>query len=587
LKIFVGGVVLFSWAYGRMPRGLLRGYLLLQMLRGRLMEITTIDGRREWLIPLGLSIIFCFFMFLTIEDYGLIWDSHYHLPRGEAYLHFLLTGEKNYDKGKPRGSCIFVSTPVDDFLKNRDLMPYGPVTDIFGAITCTIFHKKLKLLKAVDAHHSSLIILATLTIFPLYFLTLKVSNRFVAFFTVSLLLLYPRFIGHVHNNIKDIPVVCYAIFAVYFFWRAEEEQKQRFLILSSLFAALGLGTKPTAIILFPILAVWVFSKNYKRFGSMEKEYKLWLFAYPFLAFVISLVLRPDFWLQPFSILRTFLGSFYWRILHRMKISRITVRGSVFDFKQLRHAIGSTPVVILILSVVGLMASLRWPRQDNNKGLLLFYLILALPLLATMKAGTFLYGGIRHFILFAPALCFFAATGVHYLAGAIEAFCLRYMDKKKVNLILFIMASGLIATLIIPIVRVHPFETTYHNIWVSQTMNEREKNSLKNHGEDWITDYWLNSVRQAVRWLNQNAAPDSSVVIFPNVPQVLTYNEELRRDLVVGEDPNKYADYVICVLRPEAMIYFDKKMELIENHKPVKTFISQGEPILNIYDLRQS
>ncbi len=544
--------------------------------------------KKEWLIPLCISAVFTACMFMTISDYGLMVDSHKHLPRGEAYLHYILTGKTNYKEGKPADACIFVSRSADSFLEDSELISYGPTTDVFGAITCTIFYKKLKILKAVDAHHASVIIILALTVFPLYFLVLSISkSRFIAAFSVVFLLLYPRVIAHVHNNIKDIPVACYIIAALYLVWLADSRRKYLLLIPSSLLVGLAFGVKATALVIFPILGIWFLAKYYRRFSDISLQYWLFLVSYPVIAFSSSLLLRPDFWLDPRRVARIFFGAFYWKLFDRMQVTHAAAAGPLFDFKHIRHVIGCTPIPLFILFVIGFCIGLSKIKDDKNRGFLLFYLILLIPLAATIKGGTVLYGGIRHFILFAPGLCFFAAFGMQQAGVLLKKYGGGYLGSQPVLSLLVMAITG---SLLYSIVSVHPFQALYHNMWVKQTMSEAEKSSPKTltDAEDWLTDYWMISVRQAVRWLNKNARPNAALAIYPKNPYPLINNEELRDDLVIlSTKLTKQADYVICVLRPECtQVDYKGKMELMQNHKAVKTIYSQGDPILIIYDLKK-
>ena len=43
-----------------------------------------------------LSFLFFIFGLATLADYGINWDAPSHLSRGQAFLYYYLTGEKNY-----------------------------------------------------------------------------------------------------------------------------------------------------------------------------------------------------------------------------------------------------------------------------------------------------------------------------------------------------------------------------------------------------------------------------------------------------------------------------------------------------------
>ncbi len=43
-----------------------------------------------------LGIIFLVVGIFTLKNYGINWDTINHLTRGQAYLHYFLTGHENY-----------------------------------------------------------------------------------------------------------------------------------------------------------------------------------------------------------------------------------------------------------------------------------------------------------------------------------------------------------------------------------------------------------------------------------------------------------------------------------------------------------
>ena len=47
-------------------------------------------------IAIVVGILIFIIGLFTLKDYGINWDTINHLPRGQAYLHYFLTGKKDY-----------------------------------------------------------------------------------------------------------------------------------------------------------------------------------------------------------------------------------------------------------------------------------------------------------------------------------------------------------------------------------------------------------------------------------------------------------------------------------------------------------
>src|SRR3989344_9163057 len=48
------------------------------------------------LLVLLVPILFLIISVLTLSDYGINWDSPKHFIRGQSYLHFILTGKRDF-----------------------------------------------------------------------------------------------------------------------------------------------------------------------------------------------------------------------------------------------------------------------------------------------------------------------------------------------------------------------------------------------------------------------------------------------------------------------------------------------------------
>ena len=60
------------------------------------MRSTLIKVIRKYLAAAVVPILFLFLATATLSHYGINWDEPYHFMRGQVYLHYFLTGQKDY-----------------------------------------------------------------------------------------------------------------------------------------------------------------------------------------------------------------------------------------------------------------------------------------------------------------------------------------------------------------------------------------------------------------------------------------------------------------------------------------------------------
>jgi len=85
---------------------------------------------KEILLILFIPLLFLIIGTAVLKDYGFNWDEPLHFMRGQAYLHFLLTGEKDYSSLSvyPRLSDV-----CPDWAKGFCNISPGGATDILQA----------------------------------------------------------------------------------------------------------------------------------------------------------------------------------------------------------------------------------------------------------------------------------------------------------------------------------------------------------------------------------------------------------------------------------------------------------------------
>ena len=158
---------------------------------------------------------------------------------------------------------------------------------------------------------------------------------------------------------------------------------------------------------------------------------------------------------------------------------------------IKYLLITTPPGALVLLAVGLAAAarsaLRDPFGPRSLPLLLVAFWLAVPLALPLVRRPNLYDGLRHVLFVLPALALLAGVGAAALMRAAG-------DRYRVA-----AAAMLLFVCVFParsLVRLHPYQMTYFNAFVGGVRGAQER---------YETDYWVSSYKEAVEWINQQAA----------------------------------------------------------------------------------
>ena len=123
-----------------------------------------------------LSAIFFVLGEFTLPHYGITWDTINHLPRGQAYLHYFLTGKRDYTdllkfrlyRQKPESLPIDTDIPRADVprrsfyqtdaitfdwaLEKDGKGGHPPLSDILASVFNLVFFQKLGLINDIDSY---------------------------------------------------------------------------------------------------------------------------------------------------------------------------------------------------------------------------------------------------------------------------------------------------------------------------------------------------------------------------------------------------------------------------------------------------
>lgn len=496
---------------------------------------------------LKLSVLFggIFFVFalITLPDYGINWDTINHLPRGQVYLHYFLTGKKDFsdipqfhrywqkadtlaftpDEPKsenPRVSFYQFSGVDFNYFMPRDGNGHPPLSDILSSVFNVILFQKLDLINDIDSYHVYGILLASLLAGLVYYWTAKEFGSVGGLIAVLALATYPLLWSESHfNTEKDIPETVYWSFVLFSFYRGVKNKNLRWLIACGVFLGLALGTKFNVLFVPAVLLPWlVFYWTKQKSVFKNKAITFSLFSIPLIGFLIFFFTWPYLWSDPIAHLKTVLG-FYNDIGIESNPNVRYLGPFSINLYPLIWIFYTTPLVTLFLFIVGLLVLTYKLVKDKKDSAVLFLLWFALPIARVTFPNTSVYGGIRQIMEYIPAMAIIAGAG----GSLVISWLIGKLPRKSFRGVAFFLIVLIFIPIIFKLIQIHPNENVYFNSLAGGLSGAR-KQHLPYAGNSFGAAY-----REGVNWINEHAQIGANIVyayeLIPNVPQIW-----YRRDL---------------------------------------------------------
>jgi len=559
--------------------------------------------KNKFKMSIAIGALFFVLGLVTLPHYGINWDTINHLPRGQAYLNFLLTGKKDYSNlskwekywqnpralgidsskpGLPRRSLYQNESATYEWYVARDGPGHPPLSDILSSLFNFVFYQKLGIVNDIDAYRIYSVFLSAVLVGLLYYWAREVKGKFAGIVTVLSLSLYPLFWSESHfNNEKDIPETAYWTFLMFCVWKAVIKKSWKWTLLSGVFFGFALGTKFNVLFSSFVVLPWVFAFLFfnnsvsKRVGSILKEYRQVLLA-GVLAIILGLVIFiyfwPYLWTNPIGGIGQVIG-FYKGIGLTSNINNRYLGPLNVNTYPVYWITVTTPLVILTYAMIGILRSLFSKHKVLVRFDLLVLLWLFIPIARVSWPGTTIYGGIRQIMEYVPAIALLAGSGASFARNLIIS---KYnFPKKMVEYSLVI----LFIPLLINLHNIHPNENAYFNSLVGGLSGAKQK-AIPSWGNTFGAAY-----RQGVNWINDNAEIGSKVVyaheLIPNFPLIF-----LRDDLILHNQyrsgPLKSGEYAITLTYDGTgnRSYYDSYLENILD--PVFTVEVDGVSLLKVW-----
>ena len=444
--------------------------------------------------------LFFIIILLTFQDYGITYDEFWRNDYGSAILRWFRSGFQDTYALTTFDYQYYGSffTTVQQFFSN--ILPFG----------------------IYETNHLINALCSLLTLVIVYKLGKFLGNPFVGFLSAFMLLFNPRYYGHSFNNPVDLPLATFYVLSIYLIVSLLDTlpaTPKRQIILLGITIGLSLATRLSSLIIFIYIAaafsLWFLNKLILTPGDGPQEentsrmiYKfvMWGFVIGIVAYVAMILFWPAAQVnplrQPIRALRHFfnLENPFPVFFNGSEI----LNNELPWFYQIYWFLITSPEFMFVSIIIGLIILIVnfksiWANKSSSKsmGLTILLLSIAIPFAYTIIQTPTDYDGIRHFLFLIPLLSIVAAMSVGKLLESNNIMWLKIG-------VLAIIAISMTVTFV-DIAKLHPNQYIYFNRIFGKGVAQASQN--------FDTDYWGNSYKEATEWLQNN------YMVSPGSPKV--------------------------------------------------------------------
>lgn len=458
------------------------------------------------LATLGLSVI---------TNYGISWDEHWETNMVFWNINLITQGKELPSNAKYYGT-VFNFTSEAVFQGNE------------------IFHKKLlqkninqrnyedeeyntllRTYERIKVKHILTFLISLVTYFSVAGIVAILAGLEFAWLAPITLALFPRFWGHSFFNPKDIPFAAMFTLAtllgaclVNYYLKANQENIKlginRITIYSLLYGILiGLvtGTRIGGFFfLFFVPMTHLITILCKKNIYKEIKYFWRFYGVMFLSWMVTTtIVYPASWTNPvgwFIETLQYLSKHKWggTVFFEGKF----ISGQLIPWYYLpKLLLITTPLIFIVTFVIGLFwIFFRYKKFNDLQRTCLILVLLQiffLPFLAIVRQST-IYDGMRQFIFILP--------GIAVICSATLIWIYQKISRKTMQLFTCALIVALLSPIVLDMLALHPYEYIYFN---------RISGGLPKAYNQYETDYWGLSMREAMEWINNNGQPNITVV----------------------------------------------------------------------------
>lgn len=427
------------------------------------------------------SMAFALLIILLIisRDAGISGDEKVHYEHSEKVYDYFASMGKDQDA---------IYTP------ETHLQYYGQLPDNISTIIIHWF----KIKDIYGFRHLFSSFLGWLAIFVSALFARWLKGYWAAIITLLLFAVSPRFLGHLQNNLKDIPFALAYIAGVYYILRLTYVNFKTgtsfpmLMLIASIAFSVGIRAGGILLIFYLFLAVFLlllfdYNRKKKLFWFQGKRTLILAFIISLSGYFLGQILWPYALQNPLvnpwksailmtnfttSIQQIFDGNFIWSEFHPW-------------YYLPKYMLITIPLIVL----VGLLLFIVFSKRIIEKKFRFtyYYLIFSclFPVIFVILAKSNLYGAWRHFSFVYPGIVILASIGIYESLKVIHK-----LSSKIISIIVFVVLT------IHPLkfmANSYPFFYLYYNQFVG---------GLNGAYGKYETDYYYTTLKAGADWLKK-------------------------------------------------------------------------------------
>lgn len=515
-------------------------------------------------------------LYLTIDDIGVVWDEAYLCDdASKLYIEWFSKAIRDIK----RGSLDFTSNDVIDryfgaVIEGGKINWHPPFGRMLSGVTWKLFKDRIG---ELNAFRLSPILLFSLEVSILY---LFISNYFgyiTGIFASLTLLLMPRVFGDAHLFALDTPIAFMCFLTAYSFYKGID--KKKWAIITGIIWGLALNTKVHAFFMPIPLFLWAV--------SLKKRYLNNLIAMLLISPIVYLISWPWLWhdtinhifgysvgmgdvvVKPFNHPVDYMGIVY------------SGRTPPWHYPFIMILI-TTPPFTLLFSIAAVFKTF-FTKSIAMKQIrdisILFILCMAVFLILFALPFTPKYDGVRLLSPVFPFLAGIASVGFYSIS----------MQHIKREFYIYLICFISLTFSLISLVKIHPFESSYYNIFIGGLRGASSK------GFD-VTYYGDPLNKGVINFMNERLSDYKGSGLVPRFDyrggpfreQVIFYtdigwlSEKFLQNQYHLWDKNYKGRYDYYILYNRKSTFDEKAWFYFKNLDPVYSVNIEGTPLLNIY-----
>lgn len=507
---------------------------------------------KRLIVSFCIAAIISFIVFLTLNDFGIVWDEPIYFVNGDTYVSWL----KN---------PVYAKIDNTFHVSTADMHP--PFRKLVSGITHELLTSRFHILDNTRGYRISSLMFVFPFILIFSYIAIGQFGYVVGIFVPFMYTLLPHILF-----LTPLVTTDYAIAAMWFISvvTAMKGMKSiKWLTISAVSVGLSMLTKLHGFLLFiPIGVYWLW--HFRDVLMIKRLNKKTIYAITRLGYlvviasIVYVVGWPWLWTSPL----THLGE-YFRLQLAHDSVPVYVLGHTYErvgwwYTPLMF-LTTTPVFVLIFFLIGVIYAVR-------KGRIWDRLMLAnalYPIVFFSLPWVYRYDWVRFFLAAFPFVCLLTGRGIAAIIDSLRP-SMRVIGTS-------IIFAVWIATVYYSVIRIHPWESAYYNEVVGGISGASRLG--------FETEFWGNAYLGVLPWMNNNKK--DMMCVTPTTHPFYYYQAMGQIESGVVFNAGRAACHFAVVLMRQGLFIQDPFIRnVVLTQHPVYTVSVDGVALVSVYNIKK-